>query len=526
MRKEKIYIFDTTLRDGQQSPGAGMSFNDNIKYADLADSLNIDILEAGFPAASNMDFDIVNTISKRMSDKSSKMMIAGLCQLREKQVEITMKSLLPSLKSGRSRIHMYLPVSPVLAQASLGGKNNNTKNIENVYYLVKLAADSRFDVEFSAEGYSRLDGEFDYVSDVFRAAVSAGANVINCPDTIGGSCIREGDNYFVKNISRHANIIQDEFPDKNIIWSVHCHNDLGLALENSMNAVFDGVARQIEGCINGVGERAGNASLEQCIMYLERFGKQKDIQYYTDTNLSKIQEISDFVNNKMIPRQLNSPITGGNSAKHTSGGHINAILKDPMSYQPFDPECVGGEISFVFGPLSGGNHAKKIINDYGYICEDDEKASIAQQIKDIYSTRRKGITDEELLLAYKKIRFPININNIKSVKLSEGYHIILEGLFFGSKDIMIKRNIDNSALADVFDLISKKFSGLEIKDYYSESINDKSIDSNAQSTIILKYGDDMFEGVAVDANIDISAVKALINAFNNMYLEDNYRSGK
>lgn len=247
MDKQKIYIFDTTLRDGQQSPGAGMSFEDNIAYADLADKLNIDVLEAGFPSASNTDFEIVNTISKRMAERNSNMIIAGLCQLRKNQVEITMDALRPSLAIGKARVHMYLPVDPNLAQASLGSKNDNEQNIKNVYELVKLASDEGFEVEFSAEGYSRLGDTFDYVTNIFRAAVAAGVKVINCPDTIGGACERENDNYFVKNMAKHAEIIKKEFPDRNIIWSAHCHNDLGLALENSMNAVFDGPARQVRG---------------------------------------------------------------------------------------------------------------------------------------------------------------------------------------------------------------------------------------------------------------------------------------
>lgn len=148
MDKQKIYIFDTTLRDGQQSPGAGMPFEDNIAYADLADKLNIDVLEAGFPSASNTDFEIVNTISKRMAERNSNMIIAGLCQLRKNQVEITMDALRPSLAIGKARVHMYLPVDPNLAQASLGSKNDNEQNIKNVYELVKLASDEGFEVEF------------------------------------------------------------------------------------------------------------------------------------------------------------------------------------------------------------------------------------------------------------------------------------------------------------------------------------------------------------------------------------------
>ncbi|AJI56207.1 HMGL-like family protein [Francisella philomiragia] len=525
MDKKKIYIFDTTLRDGQQSPGAGMCFEDNIAYADLADKLNIDVLEAGFPSASNTDFEIVNTISKRMAEKNSNMIIAGLCQLRKNQVEITMDALRPSLAIGKARVHMYLPVDPNLAQASLGSKNDNEQNIKNVYELIKLASDQGFEVEFSAEGYSRLGDTFDYVTDVFRAAVSAGVTVINCPDTIGGACERENDNYFVKNMTKHAEIIKKEFPDKNIIWSAHCHNDLGLALENSMNAVFDGPATQVEGCINGVGERAGNASLEQCVMFINLFGKQKDCHFYNDINIANFKTISDFIGKRMLSRQPHHPITGLNSARHTSGGHTNAILNNPLAYQPFHPESVGNEISFIFGPLSGGNHAKKIIEENGYICDDKEKAAIAQQIKDIYHERRKGITDEELIQAYKQIKSPIHVSAIDYGKSNGETYVELKGRFFGNTDYRITDRGENSALSALLKGIQEYIPEVNISDYFSRSLKDAGINSKSETTIIIKTGENspVVEGIAVDQDIEISSLKALITATNKLYIETNYR---
>lgn len=525
MNREKVYIFDTTLRDGQQSPGAGMSFDDNIIYADLADKLNIDILEAGFPSASNTDFKIVNTISKRMSQRNSNMTIAGLCQLRKNQVEITMDALRPSLAIGKARVHIYLPVDPNLAQASLGSKNDNQQNIKNVYELIKLACDEGFEVEFSAEGYSKLGDTFDYVTDIFRAAVSAGVRVINCPDTIGGACEREGDNYFVKNMTKHAKIIKKEFPDRDIIWSAHCHNDLGLALENSMNAVFDGPARQIEGCINGVGERAGNASLEQCVMFLNLFGKQQNKEFYNDINISQFKAISDLIDKKMLARQPHYPITGMNSARHTSGGHTNAILKNPLAYQPFHPESVGNQLSFVFGPLSGGNHAKKIIEENGYICNEDEKAQIAQQIKDIYHERRKGITDQELIKAYKQIKSPISTTSIDYGKANGETYVMLKGKFFDDTDCKITDKSENSALSALLKGIQKNIPDINITDYFSRSLKDDGINSKSETTIMIKAGENspIVEGIAIDQDIEISSLKALIVATNNLYVEKNFR---
>ncbi|WP_440682029.1 LeuA family protein [Cysteiniphilum halobium] len=522
--KQRVYIFDTTLRDGQQSPGAGMSFEDNITYADYAHALNVDVLEAGFPSASQLDFHIVHTISERMAKRKSNMVIAGLCQLREAQILKTMEALKPSVAIGKARVHIYFPVDPNLAKASLGKKNDRQKHIDEVYHLVKIAADQGYEVEFTGEGYSRLADGFDYVTELFKSAVKAGATIINCPDTIGGACEREGNQYFVNNMVKHANIIKEIFPDKDIIWSAHCHNDFGLALENSMNAVFDGPARQVETCINGVGERAGNAALEQCVMFIDAFGQQQDTHYYTDININGLKEVSDFIAQKMLPKQPHSPIVGLNATRHTSGGHTNALLSDPLAYQPFDPKAIGSEISLVFGPLSGGNHAKKIIEDFGYVCEEHEKAKIAQQIKDMYQERRKGITDLELLSAYKKIRAPIKASKITYGKSEDNSSVTITGQFFDQENLTIELAGENSALVALLSATDKYIPGIEVKDYYAKSLTEAGVRSSSEATIIISAPNhNTYKGIAKDHDIEISALKAFIEAVNQMYIDTNYR---
>ncbi|MCF6764814.1 2-isopropylmalate synthase [Thiotrichales bacterium 19S3-7] len=523
-KQQKVYIFDTTLRDGQQSPGAGMSFEDNIRYADYADALNIDVLEAGFPAASQLDFQIVHTICQRMKEKKSNMIVAGLCQMRQAQLEKTMQALAPLQATAKARVHIYLPVDPNLAQVSLGSKHDEENNIEEVYRLIKIAADEGFEVEFSAEGYSRLGDKFDYVSALFKAAVSAGATILNCPDTIGGASKHQGDDYFVKHMNQHAQIIKQAFPDKEIIFSVHCHNDFGLALENSVNGVFDGPARQIECCINGVGERAGNAALEQCVMYIDSFGKQNEAHYYTDIHIDGLKEVSDFIAQKMLPKQPHTPIVGINAARHTSGGHTNAILKNPLAYQPFDPKSIGSEISFVFGPLSGGNHAKKIIEKFGYVCDDSEKAYIAQEIKNHYHQRRKGITDLELISAYKLIRSPIVPSKIYYGKSESdiGYFEIV-GKFFDKDNIRVSMQGDNSALAALVNSVTAYIPGIDIVDYYSKSIANTGTNAEAETTVVISAEQHKsYKGIAQDSDIEISALKAFIAAVNQLYVEKNF----
>jgi 2-isopropylmalate synthase len=525
MSTQYIHIFDTTLRDGQQCPGAGMPFEKNIEYARLVSKAGLDILEAGFPAASASEFMLVKTIAEEASQNDERMIVTGLCQLKLPQIESTMKALQPALKRKKARVHTYLPVDPELMKASLGKKSEDKPGLlKEVYELIKLAADAGFEVEFSPEGYSKLGGNFDFTTDLISAAVDAGARIINCPDTIGGACRWQGKEYFVEKMNRHAKLIQEKHSDQDIIWSAHCHNDFGLALENTMNAVFMGPALQIEGCFNGVGERAGNAPLEQCIAYIHYFGKlHPHFKIATHFKMDKLQEISDFVSRYMLPRQPHWPITGENAAKHTSGGHVNAIIRNPLAYQPFNPSDVGNEISFIFGPSSGGNHAKAVIEKYGYECPNEDKAEAAQFIKDHYADRRKGITDQELLQCYLEYRKPIKITDVEYSKSQDKSVLILKGQFFdASMPLEISKVSADSALGALHQEICQFMPGIKIESYQSRA-SSKGIDAISACKIVIKnVQDQLFTGNGEDQDIEISALKALIDAVNQAYIHQFY----
>lgn len=521
-----IKIFDTTLRDGQQCPGAGMSRKKNIEYAELAAQAGVDILEAGFPAASQLDFDIVHTIATRLAAYENGPVVAALCQLREQQIDRTIEALTPALKVQRARLHTYLPVDPNLMQASLGKvAGNQVQFVDQVFKFVQKAVTSGLEVEFSPEGYSRMGENFAFVTDLIRAAVSGGAQVINCPDTIGGGCKLQGDEYFVEKMKQHAKILRQEFPNKDLTWSVHCHNDFGLALENTMQGIFNGPATQIEGCFNGIGERAGNVPLEQCIMYIKHFGSigERGQRYVTRFDIHCLQAISDFINDNMLNRQAHWPITGSNAAKHSSGGHTNAVLKNPLAYQPFDPVETGKQISFLFGPLSGGNLAKSIIEANGYRCDDSEKAQIAQFIKQYYADRRKGITDEELIEAYLAYRHPINVSEINYQRMGDKSALHLTGQFFsedGSLAMYYQGN--DSVLAALNQEIAKHMDSVNIENYMSEAVN-KGINAVNKSTIIISVQEKHYTGMGEDNDIEVSALKALIHAVNKAYVDINFK---
>lgn len=515
------------MRDGQQCPGAGMSFQNNLKYAELAWEARVDVLEAGFPAASNVDFEIVKAIAEEMSSREGAYMIAALCQLRDEQIDRTIEALSPAVKYQRARLHVYLPVDPSLMVASLGERATDYAGLErDVHDFIRRATDAGLEVEFSPEGYSRMGENFEFVTNLIRRAVEAGASVINCPDTIGGGSRYQGAEFFVRKMSEHAEIIRTEYPTKNITWSAHCHNDFGLALDNTLAAVFEGPVRQIEGCINGIGERAGNVALEQCVMAIRHFSScvETDNPFYTTVRTEKLKEISDFVSTHMLPRQPHFPVTGANAMKHSAGGHTNAILKNPLVYQPFEPSVVGAEISLLFGPLSGGNHAKSIIEGFGYRCENSEKVEVAQFIKDFYKERRKGVTDEELLLGYFEFRKAIDVHTWDYSRSSGKSEVRIEGKFFEREGVVQEAHVGrDSALAALKKLIDSRMPGFSIRSHKSES-DGAGINAESVSTIVLQDEEGgVYEGKGRDQDIEISAMKALVAAVNIAYTEKNFR---
>jgi 2-isopropylmalate synthase len=529
IKSRHVKIFDTTLRDGQQCPGAGMTFEQNLEYFRLASLLRVDVLEAGFPSASALDFDIVHAICEEAKSAPYTPIVAALCQLREEQIEKTIESLRPLISMKKALLHTYVPVDPELMPASLGRKASDHKQIiTDVSNFVGMAIKAGLEVEFSPEGYSRMHDHFDFVTELIRAAVEAGATVINCPDTIGGACAFEGPEYFVEKMNKHAAIIASEYPDREITWSVHCHNDFGLAVTNSINGVFNGPARQIEGCINGIGERAGNASLEQCIMLIKQFGATATEPFFTTINTEYIQEVSDFVSTHMLPRQPHWPVSGENAARHSSGGHTNAILKNPLAYQPYDPKEIGKEISFMFGPLSGGNHAKNIIEGHGYVCAEEEKAELAQAIKQTYSERRKGITDDELIQGYFEYRKPIKVENIDYSKEKHQSSVSMSGTIFNETgEFSETHSGKDSALAAVKKMIEVRFGPYKILNHRAQS-DTVGIDAHSISEIIIETQNDagekqQFIGKGRDQDIEIAAIKALIDAVNFAYIEQNFR---
>jgi 2-isopropylmalate synthase len=336
MADNRVYIFDTTLRDGEQVPGCKLNTTEKIELALKLEELGVDIIEAGFPISSPGDFDSVNKIASIVKDVT----VCGLTRAVQKDIEVAAQALKPAR---RPRIHTGIGSSDI----HIKHKFNSTREeiVERGVAAVKLARNFVDDVEFFAEDAGRADIEF--LARLIEAVIAAGATVVNIPDTTG-YCLPY---QYGEKIAYLKNNVPNI--DKAII-SCHCHNDLGLATANSIAGVIEG-ARQIECTINGLGERAGNTSLEEVVMILKQ---HKDLDLHTNIKTPLLNPISKLVAETMrMPVQPNKAIVGANAFSHSSGIHQDGFLKEAITYEIINPEEVGAESSKIVLTARSGRHA-------------------------------------------------------------------------------------------------------------------------------------------------------------------------
>jgi 2-isopropylmalate synthase len=336
MADSKIFIFDTTLRDGEQVPGCKLNTTEKVSLALELENLGVDIIEAGFPISSPGDFESVNQISKVIKEAT----ICALSRAVEKDIEAAAQAL---RHARRPRIHTGIGTSDY----HIKSKFNSTREaiLERAVQCVKWARNFTDDVEFYAEDAGRTDNE--YLAQVIEAVIAAGATTVNIPDTTG-YCLPQQYGEKIAYLVNHVSNI-----DKAII-SCHCHNDLGLATANSISGVING-ARQIECTINGLGERAGNTSLEEVVMILKQ---HRHLGLYTGINAQQLNPLSRLVSDTMrMPVQPNKAIVGANAFSHSSGIHQDGFLKDAQTYEIINPEEVGAEQSKIVLTARSGRSA-------------------------------------------------------------------------------------------------------------------------------------------------------------------------
>ncbi len=372
---DRVYIFDTTLRDGEQSPGCSMTVAEKLKMARKLVELGVDILEAGFPIASEGDFEAVDAVSREYPWAQ----VAALARCCTGDIERAAQSL---RHAKRPRIHTFIATSDIHLKYKL--KKSQQQVLEEAVAAVELARRHVDDVEFSAEDGARTDPDF--LEEISRAVVAAGARTVNIPDTVGYSIPEE---YGVL-IGRIARALGDC-----AIVSVHCHDDLGLAVANSIAAVRAG-ARQIECTVNGIGERAGNCSLEEVVMVLKT--RYDQLPYQTGIHTEHLYGASQLLSSIIsFGPQPNKAIVGSNAFAHEAGIHQDGYLKNKSTYEIISPESVGvPEASLVLGKHSGRHALKQRCIDLGFDLSREELDDLYQRFTAL-ADRKKGLMNEEIV---------------------------------------------------------------------------------------------------------------------------------
>ncbi len=374
--KDRVIIFDTTLRDGEQCPGATMTFEEKLEVADFLDAMGVDVIEAGFPIASEGDFEAVTAIAKRIKRAT----VCGLARAGMKDIDRAGEAV----KQAHSpRIHTFLSTSPVHMKYKL--QKEPSEVLDMVVASVTRARNWVGDVEWSAEDGTRT--ELDFLCRCVEAAIKAGATTINIPDTVGYTTPDEYRQLF--------RAVRERVPNSDkAIFSVHCHNDLGLAVANTL-AGIEGGARQVECTLNGIGERAGNAALEEIVMAIKT--RSDVLPYETGIEASMLNRASKLVSAATsFPVQYNKAIVGRNAFAHESGIHQDGMLKHTQTYEIMTPESVGvTKTSLVMGKHSGRAAFKDKLKQLGYELGDNQLEDAFSRMKAL-ADRKKHIYDEDI----------------------------------------------------------------------------------------------------------------------------------
>ena len=370
---KKIRIFDTTLRDGEQAPGIDLTIDQKILIANKLVELGVDVIEAGFPASSEGEFIATKRIFEEVGDKVE---VIGLSRANKNDIDKT-------ISTGISSIHLFIATSKLHMKYKL--KMSKEEVLNRIYESVRYAKDHGMIVEFSPEDATRTDEDFLFTA--IRTVLDAGADRINIPDTVG-----------IMHPFKYYELIRKivKFVGENIIVSVHCHNDFGLATANSLAGVQAG-ARQVHVTVNGIGERAGNASLEEVVM-----GIKKLLNYEVNVRTWKLYEISRLLAELSgIPVPYFKAIVGDNAFGHEAGIHVHGVIENPFTYEPISPEEVGNFRRIALGKHSGIHGLKKLLSEQGINLSDDQLRIVLNEVKKLAESGHKVTVDDARNIALK-----------------------------------------------------------------------------------------------------------------------------
>jgi 2-isopropylmalate synthase len=500
MSKEIIKIFDTTLRDGEQSPGASMNIEEKIQIAIQLEKLGVDIIEAGFAAASPGDFDAISRIAQRVTGST----VCSLARAIDRDIKLAGEAI---AKAKMKRIHTFIATSSIHMEHKL--KMTPDEVIKRAVDAVSYAREFVEDVEFSCEDAGRSDMGF--LKEISDAVIEAGATTINLPDTVGFRLPHEI-GAMVKEMS--------EYTKNRAIISVHNHNDLGLGVANSLEAIVNG-ARQIECTINGLGERAGNAALEEIVMTLKTRG---DIFSDFDTNINtkEIYPSSRLIANITgIEPQPNKAIVGKNAFAHESGIHQDGMLKNRQTYEIITPADIGLDITdtLVLGKLSGRAAFKDKLAKLGFILEDDALNASFERFK-LLADKKKEIYDDDLrALVTNEMTKAIQVFELVSLQImdcSTGVPSAAICIKKEDKEI-VDASIGDGTMDAIFKTIDR-ISGYEgrLMDYRVKSVS-KGKDALASVTVKVAFNDNEPAIIGHGLNIDtmLASARAYIGALNS-----------
>ena len=503
--EERVIIFDTTLRDGEQSPGASMNAAEKLRLATQLEKLGVDVLEAGFPAASEGDFDAVSKIASKLK----KTEVAGLARTSKDDIDRAWGAVQHAAKP---RIHTFLATSDIHMQYKL--KMTRDQVLKTATESVKYAKSLTDSIEFSAEDASRSDRDF--LCKVFEAAIEAGATTINIPDTVGYAIPMEFAD-LVKYVIDHTPNIHKA------VVSVHCHNDLGLATANTLAALSNG-ARQAEVTINGIGERAGNTSLEEVVMSLHT--RPNYMPFSSNIKTELIHPTSRLVS--MITGiivQPNKAIVGANAFAHEAGIHQDGVLKNPMTYEIMKPETVGLSASrLILGKHSGRHALRSHLKEMGYDLSDEELKLVFKKFKEL-ADKKKHVVDEDLeVIVTEGILRTADIFQLEYLHVTSGTTVIPTStvrLSINGRPVQ-NTGYGNGPIDSAYDSIAK-LTGTESELMrFSISAITSGTDAQGEVTVRLKENGLVALGRGADPDIITASVKAYINGLNRLeYLKAN-----
>jgi 2-isopropylmalate synthase len=497
--KDRVLIFDTTLRDGEQCPGATMTLEEKLEVAELLDTMGVDIIEAGFPIASNGDFEAVSLIAKRVKRAT----VAGLARAISADIARAGEAVRHAV---RPRIHTFVSTSPIHLQHQM--RTTEEEVLEIITTTVTQARNLIEDIEWSAMDATRTP--IDYLCRCVEAAIKAGATTINLPDTVGYATPDEYRAMF--------RAVRERVPNADkAIFSAHCHNDLGLAVANSL-AALEGGARQIECTLNGIGERAGNAALEEIVMAIKTRGDV--LPYETGIEATMLTRASKLASAATsFPVQYNKAIVGRNAFAHESGIHQDGMLKNAQTYEIMTPESVGvSKTSLVMGKHSGRAAFRNKLEELGYSLSDNQFQDaferfkeLADRKKHVYDEDIEALVDQNIATAHDRIR----LVSLSIVAGTRGPQRATMKLQVDDK-VIVEEQEGNGPVDATFNAIKALVPHEAVLELYQVHAVTEGTDAQAEVSVRLSADNRSVTSRAADPDTLVASAQAYLGALNKL----------